>query len=335
MAENTARENGRGAVAVAEIAERPFSDYALSAIGGELRARKLEIIQVKIGLKCNQSCKHCHVDSSPARTECMDPETMQHVIDAAERTRCRLVEITGGAPELHTKFRWFITTLHEKNIPIRLRTNLTALQEKGNADLPELLRDLGVHLVASLPYYLEKDVDDQRGTGVYKKSIEAMKRLNELGYGIEPELPLDLVYNPSGAQLPPHQAILEEDYRRELGKRFGIRFTRLLAIINMPIGRFQQNLEAEGKAQEYLDLLRDSFNPATVDRVMCRNQITVNWDGYVYDCDYNLALDMQVLGKSHIENLDQATVVGRAIRTGNHCFGCTAGAGSSCGGSLV
>jgi radical SAM/Cys-rich protein len=335
VAENSAAVNGRGTVAVTDNEGVPFYEYVLLASGGELRGRKVEIMQVNIGLKCNQACKHCHVDASPTRTECMEPKVMQDVIDAAVRTKCRLVEITGGAPELHTKFRWFITELHRQGVPVRLRTNLTVLLEKGLEDLPELFRDLGVQLIASLPCYLEEGVNAQRGQGVYEKSIDVIKKLNALGYGIEPHLSLDLVYNPGGPFLPPDQGSLEEDYRRELHKRFGISFTHLLTITNMPIGRFFEQLQETGEAEKYMTLLRDSFNPATVDKVMCRNQITINWDGAIYDCDFNLALDLPVVGQNHIENLDHAAVVGRAIKTGNHCFGCTAGAGSSCGGALV
>jgi len=265
----------------------------------------------------------------------MEPAVMQEVIDAVERTRCTLVEITGGAPELHTKFRWFVSTLHKKNITVRVRTNLTVMLEKGQEDLPEFLKDNGVELIASLPCYLEENVRIQRGRGVFEKSIKVIQRLNSLGYGIESELPLSLVYNPGGAHLPPDQVTLEEDYHRELDERYGIKFTKLLTITNMPIGRFFERLQADEQAEEYMTLLRESFNPATVDRVMCRNQISINWDGKIFDCDFNLALDMPVVGRNRIANLDQASVVGRAIKTGNHCFGCTAGAGSSCSGALV
>lgn len=335
MAEKSIVGDSKGAIAVQEVGDVAFYERVLFACGAELRARKIETLQVNLGLKCNQTCSHCHVEASPSRTECMDRRVMKEVIDAAERTRCRLVEITGGAPELHTNFRWFISTLHEKGIPIRVRTNLTVLLEEGLEDIPELLRDLGVQLVASLPCYLEENVRAQRGNGVYEKSIEAIKGLNSLGYGIEPGLPLDLVYNPGGAYLPPEQSALEEDYHRELEERFGISFTHLLTITNMPIGRFFEKLKADGGTEEYLSLLRESFNPATLDHLMCRNQISVNWDGTLYDCDFNLALDLPVVGRNRIENLDHAAVVGRATKTGDHCFGCTAGAGSSCGGALA
>jgi radical SAM/Cys-rich protein len=335
MSEKREAQNGKGGVAVNADGGVPFYEYVLLASGGELRGRKIETMQVNIGLKCNQACVHCHVEASPTRTECMGPEVMQEVIDAVERTRCTLVEITGGAPELHTKFRWFVSTLHKKNITVRVRTNLTVMLGKGQEDLPEFLKDNGVELIASLPCYLEENVRIQRGRGVFEKSIKVIQQLNSLGYGIEPELPLSLVYNPSGAYLPPNQATLEEDYHRELDERYGIKFTNLLTITNMPIGRFFERLQADEQAEEYMTLLRESFNPATVDQVMCRNQISINWDGKIFDCDFNLALDMPVVGRNRIEKLDQASVVGRAIKTGNHCFGCTAGAGSSCSGALV
>ncbi len=307
----------------------------LSACGGELTAGEIGTIQVNVGLECNQACLHCHLEASPARTECMDPSVMSDVIDAAERLQCGLVDITGGAPELHPNFRWFISSLHERGISVQVRTNLTALLEEGLRDIPELYRDLGVQLVASLPCYLEENVRAQRGRGTYERSIQVIKQLNSLGYGIEPELPLDLVYNPGGPSLPPEQRGLEEAYRRELHERFGIRFTHLLTITNMPIGRFFDRLRADGKDEEYMTLLRESFNPTTVDHVMCRSLISVKWDGRIYDCDFNLALGLPVVGLGRIEDLDRDTVVGRTVVTGDHCFGCTAGAGSSCGGSLV
>jgi radical SAM/Cys-rich protein len=334
VADKLIAEHGKTAVAVEEEGDRSSYEFAL-ACGGALRAREVETIQVNVGLACNQSCRHCHVRASPTRTERMDPRVMREVIAAAERTRCSLVEITGGAPELHPEFRWFVSSLRQRRIPVRLRSNLTVLQQAGLEDVPELLRDLGVRLVASLPCYLEENVRAQRGKGTYEKSVEVIKRLNSLGYGVKPDLPLDLVYNPGGASLPPEQAELEETYHRELEERFGVRFTHLLTITNMPNGRFLDKLRAAGSGIEYMTLLRESFNPATIDNLMCRQQISVDWDGNVYDCDFNLALDLPILGCNRIESLDQATVVGRAIRTGDHCFGCTAGAGSSCGGALV
>jgi radical SAM/Cys-rich protein len=335
VAEESGVRNGRGAVVVDEKGDIPFYESFLSACGGELAAWEIETIQVNVGLRCNQACLHCHVESSPTRTECMEPAVMQQVVDAAERVGCRLVDITGGAPELHTDFRWFITSLRARGIGVQVRTNLTVLLEEGLRDIPELYRELGVHLVASLPCYLEEHVRAQRGKGTYEKSVQVIKELNSLGYGIEEELPLDLVYNPGGPSLPPEQSGLEADYRRELCERFGIHFTRLLTITNMPIGRFFDRLATEGKDEEYMNLLRESFNPATVDEVMCRRLISVRWDGRIYDCDFNLALDLPAIGLGHIGDLERDSVAGRRIVTGDHCYGCTAGAGSSCGGSLV
>lgn len=335
MPERSAGGFANNSAAVEDVGGVPFYEYVLLACGGELRARKIETMQVNVGLECNQTCAHCHVDASPSRTECMSPELMQEVIEAAVRTRCRLVEITGGAPELHTKIRWFISELRKKGISVRVRTNLTVLLSKKLQDLPELFRDLDVELVASLPWYREDEVRAQRGKATFVKSIRVIKRLNALGYGVDPQLPLNLVYNPGAAYLPPDQTSLEEEYRTELADRFGVSFTNLWTMTNMPIGRFHDSLESEGRVEEYMTLLRDSFNPETVDKVMCRNQITVNWDGTIFDCDFNLARNVPVVGHSRIENLDHAAVVGRAIKTGDHCFGCTAGAGSSCGGALV
>lgn len=335
MAKESAVRNGRGSLGVEQQCHLPIHEDFLSVCGGELAAMNIETIQVNVGLRCNQACRHCHVEASPTRTECMEPEVMQQVMDAAQRLECRLVDITGGAPEMHPDFRWFITALHERGIAVQVRTNLTVLLEEGYQDIPELYRQLGVHLVASLPCYLEGNVRAQRGSGTYEKSIQVIKKLNSLGYGIEEGLPLDLVYNPGGPSLPTEQAGLEADYRRELRKRFGIQFTKLLTITNMPIGRFFDGLAARGKDEEYMSLLRESFNPATVEQVMCRSQISVRWDGLIYDCDFNLALGLPAMGLGSIGDLDPDSVVGRPIVTGTHCFGCTAGAGSSCGGSLV
>lgn len=335
MAKESAVESGQCIRVAGQEGGLPLHEDFLSACGGELAAREIETLQVNVGLRCNQACLHCHVEASPVRSECMEPEVMQQVIDAAQRMECRLVDITGGAPEMNTDFRWFITSLHEGGLAIQVRTNQTVLLEEGYEDIPELYRQLGVRLVASLPCYLEGNVRAQRGNGTFEKSIQVIQKLNSLGYGIEEGLPLDLVYNPRGPSLPPEQAGLEADYRRELLERFGIHFTNLLTITNMPIGRFFDGLAARGKVEEYMKLLREAFNPATVEQVMCRSQINVRWDGQIYDCDFNLALGLPAIGLGSIGDLDPAAVVRRPIVTGNHCFGCTAGAGSSCGGSLV
>jgi len=303
----------------------------------ELRALTLDVIQVNTGLLCNQSCGHCHVESSPARTERMPWTVMESVLRAARTTGCRLVDITGGAPELHSRFRDFVSALRAQGHAVQLRTNLTALLGGARRDLPAFFRTHRVGLVASLPCYLEANVDRQRGTGAYEGSIRALRILNEAGYGIEPDLPLDLVYNPGGPQLPPAQEALEAEYRRELDRRHGIRFTRLLTLANMPIGRFLEDLAAAGGDAAYRALLRDSFNPRTLGGLMCRHQISVRWDGRLFDCDFNLALGLGAgeNGAGHIDTFTPEAIQRRRIVTGEHCFGCTAGAGSSCGGALT
>jgi len=302
-----------------------------------LHSLKVKTLQVNVGLRCNQQCNHCHLEASPQRKEMMEWPTMELVLEAARGVRCQLVDLTGGAPELSPSFRRFIVALRQAGLSVQVRTNLTVLLEPEMNTMPEFLRDHRVQLVASMPCYLEENVRAQRGTGVYEKSIQAIKRLNGLGYGHESSLPLNLVYNPGGPFLPPPQHALEEDYRRELGKRFGIRFTHLLAIANMPLGRFRKELNRQNQEQGYLELLRKSFNPLTVQGLMCRHQITVGWDGTLYDCDFNAALDLAVNhgAPDHIRFFNAEDLWTRRIVTGEHCFGCTAGSGSSCGGALV
>lgn len=314
-----------------------FEKKITDVTGDGLHSLDIETIQVNVGLKCNQACVHCHVESSPLRTEMMDWPTMELIIDMAKRVHARVADITGGAPELNPHLRRFIIALRQQGHTVQVRTNLTVLLLPRMETMPEFFRDHQVHLVASLPCYLEENVRRQRGYGVYEKSVEAIKRLNALGYGQNPELPLNLVYNPVGPFLPPDQAKLEEDYRRELWNRFGLRFTKLLTITNMPIGRFQDDLRRQGQDQKYLNLLQQSFNPQTVNGLMCRHQINVDWDGRLYDCDFNLALKLPLDhgAPNHIKNFNLSVWTRRKIVTGIHCFGCTAGRGSSCGGALV
>jgi len=302
-----------------------------------LHSLKIETLQVNLGLRCNQQCNHCHLEASPEREEMMEWPTMQMVLEAAKTVDCKLIDLTGGAPELNPNFRRFVKALRQEGRQVQVRTNLTVLLEPGMEDLPEFFRDRGVHLVASMPCYLEENVCAQRGRGVYEKSIEAIKRLNSLGYGIESSLPLNLVYNPGGAFLPPPQLDLEKDYRRELGQRFGIAFTHLLTITNMPLGRFRAELIRKKEEENYLQLLRKSFNPQTVTGLMCRHQISVGWDGTLYDCDFNLALALPVNhgAPNHIRSFRPLDLRMRRVVTGEHCFACTAGSGSSCGGALV
>jgi len=302
-----------------------------------LRSQAIEILQVNLGLRCNQQCIHCHVEASPLRTEMMDWPVMELVLNAAKSSHCRLVDLTGGAPELNPHFKPFIKALRKEGHQVQVRTNLTVLQGPGMEEMPEFFKEHQVQLVASLPCYLKENVCTQRGEGVYEKSIEVIRDLNALGYGSAEDLPLNLVYNPGGAFLPPPQNALEADYRRELGHRFDITFTRLLTITNMPLGRFRAHLSTQNQERNYLDLLRRAFNPHTVAALMCRHQISIGWDGTLYDCDFNLALGLPVDhgAPDHIKSFRTIDLKARRIVTAEHCFGCTAGSGSSCSGALV
>ncbi len=294
----------------------------------------IETVQVNIGLRCNLACRHCHVESSPSRREEMTWETMEMVLDAATRANSTTIDITGGAPEMHPHFRQFVDAALRKKFQVMVRTNLTIMLEDGYQDMPEFYARRHIHLIASMPCYLETNVDRQRGKHVYQESVEVLQKLNALGYGVRENLPLDLVYNPGGPSLPPDQHELEAVYRRELASHFGIHFTQLYTITNLPIGRFMHDLARQGKAESYEHLLQASFNAATVEKLMCRHQLHVGWDGTIYDCDFNYALGM-ASGAGHIQNFDPRAFLARTIITGDHCFGCTAGCGSSCGGSLA
>ncbi len=300
-------------------------------------ARGIDVIQANVGLKCNQSCVHCHLGASMDRQEVMGWDVMEEVLEVVTEVKPRLVDITGGAPEMNPDLKRFVSALTERGSRVQIRTNLTALLEPGLEDLAEFFRGHRVDLVASMPCYLEENVRAQRGPWVYERSVEAIRMLNRLGYGTDSGLQLNFVYNPGGAFLPGDQGALEEAYRKELDERFGVRFTRLLTITNMPIGRFQDALREKKKDDKYLDLLKDSFNPDTLEGLMCRSQISVGWDGALYDCDFNLALDLVMNhgAPDHIDRFDADSVAQRRIVTGVHCFGCTAGSGSSCAGALT
>jgi len=315
----------------------PFDEKVQRATGLPLTAVSIDTVQVNIGLTCDLACRHCHVESSPKRTEQMSWETMAFVLDAAQRACATTIDITGGAPEMNPHFRQFVGAARRRGFAVTVHTNLTILTHEGYEDMPAFFRDHQVHLVASLPCYTPENVKKQRGLHVYEESIEVIRQLNAVGYGSTDELPLDLVYNPVGATLPPQQAKLEEDYRRELGERFDIHFSRLLTITNMPIGRFLHDLDRDGVADDYRALLDDAFNADTVDGLMCRRQIHVSYDGTLHDCDFNYALNIQtaLVAPAHIRDFDPKLLVDRRINTGEHCFGCTAGSGSSCGGALA
>lgn len=313
-----------------------FDEKIIESTGQPLMSERISIVQANVGLRCNQQCVHCHVAASPKRKEQMSWETMEQVLRVAREIECDLLDITGGAPEINPHFERLVSRACDSDIPVQVRTNLTIHLERGYENTARFMADNRVKLVASLPCYLEENVDRQRGAGVYRGSIRSIRRLNELGYGVRPGLKLELVYNPVGPHLPPDQETLEQDYRRELRERHGIEFTRLITITNMPIGRFIGELKRQKKAEAYRQLLRDTFNSSTIDGLMCRHQINVDWDGNMYDCDFNLALKLKVNHgmPTHIKDFD-SQLHGRRIETGIHCFGCTAGRGSSCGGALV
>jgi radical SAM/Cys-rich protein len=310
----------------------------LGEVNGELRKQKIEILQVNLGKLCNLACTHCHVEAGPTKTrENMNRVTAEAVVRFMDRTRIKVLDLTGGAPELNPNFRYLVEEAKKHRIHVIDRCNLTVLFVPGQNDLAEFLASHNVEVIASLPCYLKENVDKQRGKGVFDESIKALLKLNQLGYGKEgSDLTLNLVYNPVGPHLPPAQDKLEEDYKERLKEDWGIVFNRLYAITNMPITRYAKYLRAFNQYKTYAQLLIHSFNPATLDGLMCRNTLNVAWDGRLYDCDFNQAQDMQMKNGRllTIFNLDPAQLEGFSIATGEHCFGCTAGCGSSCQGAL-
>ncbi|MFT4518616.1 MAG: radical SAM/Cys-rich protein [Halioglobus sp.] len=296
----------------------------------------LDTLQVNLGYLCNLSCVHCHVNAGPTRTEQMTLETVDQVLALLKHREIKVLDLTGGAPELNEHFRYLVREARALGVRVIDRCNLTVLFEPGQEGLAEFLAEQKVEVTASLPCYSEGNVEAQRGKGVYEPSMDALRKLNALGYG--DDLILNLVYNPVGAALPPEQTALEADYRRELQERFGIRFTALFTITNMPISRFGSVLLAQGDYTRYMKLLRDSYSEENLDTVMCRNLLSIDWRGYVYDCDFNQMLELPLIahdGERHIEQLlSDDSLQGNPIVTGEHCFGCTAGQGSSCGGAL-
>ena len=296
---------------------------------------KLDTLQVNLGYLCNLSCVHCHVNAGPTRTELMDEQTIEQVLALLSGAGIHTLDLTGGAPELNPHFRYLVSAARAMGVRVIDRCNLTVLFEPGQEDLAEFLAAEQVEITASLPCYLEQNVQEQRGKGVYQDSIRALRHLNSLGYG--KALPLNLVYNPVGLALPPPQAALEADYRRELSQRFDINFSQLFTITNMPISRFGAVLLAQGQYVEYMGLLRDNFSADNLETLMCRSLVSIDWQGYVYDCDFNQMLELPVLAsdRRHIADLlAEVDLEGAAVATGEHCYGCTAGQGSSCGGAL-
>jgi radical SAM/Cys-rich protein len=318
---------------------REFGEAVQSAGCWPLTPTAITTLQINVGKLCNQTCRHCHVDAGPDRREMMSRETMALCLRALASTAIPTVDITGGAPELNPEFRWLVEQADALGRHVIDRCNLTVLLTPGQADLPEFFARHGVEVVASLPHYRATSTDTQRGDGVFEKSIRALKRLNEIGYGDgRSGLRLGLVTNPVGAYLPPAQASLEVEWKRELMRRHGVTFDALYCITNMPISRYLEWLQESGNLEAYMERLVTAFNPTTVGGVMCRNTLSVGWDGRLYDCDFNQMLDLEVQGTAghgrHIGDIDLDYLARRSIVVGPHCFGCTAGAGSSCGGSI-
>ncbi|MGB7786016.1 MAG: arsenosugar biosynthesis radical SAM (seleno)protein ArsS [Salinimicrobium sp.] len=304
-----------------------------------LKPNALEILQLNLGYMCNQTCAHCHVDAGPDRKEIMSRETMQQCLEVLKTSGAHTLDLTGGAPEMNPNFRWFVEEASKMGVQdIIVRSNLTIINaNKKYHDLPDFFKKHKVHVVSSLPFYKREKTDRQRGSGVFDRSIEALKMLNAVGYGIEGSgLKLDLVYNPAGAFLPTAQAALEQDFKKALKEDFDIDFNSLFCITNLPISRFLEYLIASENYEDYMESLVAAFNPSAVKNVMCTNTLSVSWDGWLYDCDFNQMLQMKVDSRvQHISEFDKKTLQDREIKISQHCYGCTAGAGSSCQGSLT
>lgn len=316
-----------------------FGDRIQQTLGGALKTTQLDILQVNLGYMCNQVCAHCHVDAGPDRKEIMTKQTMQHCLEVIESSSVKTLDLTGGAPEMNPNFRWFVTQAKAKGVKeIIVRSNLTIIvANKKYHDLPEFFAQHQVHVVSSMPHWTKEKTDRQRGSGVFEDSIKALKMLNDVGYGNpESNLVLDLVYNPSGAFLPGDQDDLCQDFKRRLDEGFGIKFNGLFALTNLPISRFLDYLIASDNYEDYMWTLVESFNPAAARAVMCLNTLSVSWEGYLYDCDFNQMLEMPINHKSqHISDYEPEVMDGRLIKVSQHCYGCTAGAGSSCQGAVT
>ena len=309
-----------------------FRDKILTIRPEPLISDRVDILQVNVGYKCNMSCKHCHIEAGPDRREVMTRDTVDVVLRVLGENDIGTLDITGGAPELNPHFKYLVREARNIGRHVTVRTNLTIFFEEGMEDLPEFYRDNAVEVVASLPHYIEGDADRVRGSGTFRKSIKALERLNRLGYGTGSDnRRLNLVYNPPGAFLAPSQKTLEEDYRRELRGRFGISFDSLFVFVNMPIGRFREYLIRSRNLEKYQERLISAFNPETLDGLMCRYLISVRWDGMLYDCDFNQMLGLHLDGESpqHIRDFDYRLLSRREITVYDHCYGCTAGQGST------
>ncbi|MGE3401653.1 MAG: arsenosugar biosynthesis radical SAM (seleno)protein ArsS [Vicinamibacterales bacterium] len=324
----------------ATLASLPLARSFEGAVGdagfAPLRAWGIDILQINVGKRCNQACRHCHVDAGPDRREVMPPAIVEACLRALESSGAGTLDITGGAPELHPQFRDIVSRARALGRRVIDRCNLTITRLPAYSDIPDFLAAHQVEVVASLPSFAPRQTDAQRGEGVFEDSIAALQRFNELGYGADGSgLVLNLVTNPVGAFLPAPQQALEADWKRELGRRYGIVFNRLFTITNMPISRYLQYLSESGNLEGYMERLVAAFNPAAVEGLMCRSTLSVGWDGRLYDCDFNQMLELEVEGAAQIDAVDLSALASRRVVVGPHCFGCTAGAGSSCGGATV
>jgi radical SAM/Cys-rich protein len=332
-----------------QVLHNGVADQNLESFSSKLKASNLfpltttglDVFQINMGKMCNQVCSHCHVDAGPDRKEIMTKETLQQCLDAIKKSGINTVDLTGGAPEMNPHFRWFVEEAYKLGCKTIVRCNLTIIvANKKYFDLPEFYKENEVEIVSSLPHYSSKKTDSQRGDGVFDRSIRALKMLNEVGYGMEGSgLTLNLVYNPSGAFLPPVQAGLEKQFKRQLKKDFEIEFNSLFAITNIPISRYLDYLVASENFEGYMEKLVNAYNPIAAKGVMCRNTISVGWDGYLYDCDFNQMLELKVaVGNKdlqHVKDFNSIALLERKIIVNEHCYGCTAGAGSSCGGEIT
>ena len=301
-----------------------------------IRRSRLKTIQINLGYKCNQSCLHCHVNAGPKREEMMNKKTIDNVIDFAINNNIETVDLTGGAPEINKYFRYLIKELRQHDIRIIDRCNLTILNEDGMKDLPSFFVKHKIEIIASLPCYIKKNVDSQRGKGVFDESINILRLLNNLGYGVKKDLILNLVYNPQGPVLPPSQVKLEKEYKSYLRESFDIEFNNLFTITNMPINRFGSTLVSQNEFNSYVNLLKSSFSEKAKENVMCKELISIDYNGNVFDCDFNQMLKMNLSSKeTHITEITKKYLYNREISTGDHCYGCTAGSGSSCGGATT
>ncbi|MBK8397977.1 MAG: arsenosugar biosynthesis radical SAM protein ArsS [Leptospiraceae bacterium] len=316
--------------------QTPSFESILEKHSISLRAREIEIFQINMGKMCNLACKHCHVEAGPNRKEIMNRETLEKCLKLIDKHNFKTIDLTGGTPEVNPHFRWFISELGKRQKEVLVRSNLVVLLENEYSDMVELLTKNKITLIASFPHIQKDRTDKQRGNGVYDGLINIIRILNNLGYGINPELKLHLVHNPVGAYLPGNQIVLEQEYKKVLQNEYGIQFNSLYCITNMPIGRYLNFLKSSGNYESYMEELVNAFNPAAARNVMCVNTLSISYDGFLYDCDFNQMINLKLKNElpQHLDDFDLEKLAGREISIEDHCFGCTAGSGSSCGGAI-